>query len=83
MIGRKVTQAPSRAVPGVREDLRYSDHCPNVGCSGTLYLRVRVKTGTEDVIQWTRTCMACHAEFVVLEERSQEADNRSKRVRGR
>lgn len=50
----------------IRQDLRYEDRCPNCHCYTRL--RVQVKIGTEDVLQWIRICEGCHAEFIVLEE---------------
>lgn len=56
----------SRPTMGIREDLRYENKCPN--CHSPMFLKVRVKTGTDDLIQWVRNCTGCHAEFVLFEE---------------
>jgi rRNA maturation endonuclease Nob1 len=40
--------------------------CPN--CSCYLDLHVRVKTGSENIIQWFKRCSGCHAEFILQEE---------------
>jgi hypothetical protein len=57
----------SDPIPEIHPDLRYDDRCPNCHCY--MALKTRIRTGTEDILEWFKVCTGCHAEFVVLVER--------------
>ena len=44
--------------------------CPH--CQNFLYLKVRMKTGSDDILQWVETCQGCHYENVVKTEKVPE-----------
>jgi len=50
----------------IRSDLKHEDRCPE--CHSFMFLKTRMQTGSERILEWLKVCSGCHAEFVVLVE---------------